>query len=354
MKRALWLLMLLCCTGPAWATVPNVPYFVQYFCTGSVGPYPFTFGISDPSSLLVKIGGSVVSSANYTTTPVNNNYGNGGSLTFTVSYGPCPVDAVLTIERITPITQALKFYDNMPIPMVTFERGLDKLTEISQEIWGGSVHSIQMQNNGVDLLLPATGGKVVLNFANCTVTGTQNTSIPDSLSTFTITCPSGGGGGGSGTVNSGTLGYFAYYAADGTAVSSNSNLNDGVTLAATLTYGGSGGINSPGGYTSGDNAHTGAIMTCHSTGVAIDYCWTEGPSATFGASYTEHVPDAAPAGAGYHRSSQAPTGSVYPEAWVADGAVGTGTATHTVCWKTTTTLSYCEDQPDSSGVCTCH
>lgn len=45
----------------------------------------------------------------------------------------------------------------------------------------------------------------------------------------------GGGGGGSGTVASGTLGHFAWYAATGTTVNSNANLDDGQTTAGTIT-----------------------------------------------------------------------------------------------------------------------
>jgi hypothetical protein len=37
------------------------------------------------------------------------------------------------IERTTPVTQASVFTDNMPVPMKSFENGLDKLTEIDQE-----------------------------------------------------------------------------------------------------------------------------------------------------------------------------------------------------------------------------
>jgi hypothetical protein len=46
----------------------------------------------------------------------------------------------------------------------------------------------------------------------------------------------------SGTVNSGTSGHIAYYASSTTAVSSDSNLDDGATTANTLTYAGSAGI----------------------------------------------------------------------------------------------------------------
>jgi len=69
--------------------------------------------------------------------------------------------------------------------MSTFERGLDKLTEITQEILGETITGIQMQSGGVNFLLPATGN-MILNFANCTVGGIQNN--------FTVTCGGGSGG----------------------------------------------------------------------------------------------------------------------------------------------------------------
>jgi hypothetical protein len=47
---------------------------------------------------------------------------------------------------------------------------------------------------------------------------------------------------GSGTVSGGTLGHFGYYAANGTVISSNANLDDGVSATNTLTYSASGGV----------------------------------------------------------------------------------------------------------------
>lgn len=47
----------------------------------------------------------------------------------------------------------------------------------------------------------------------------------------------------SGIVNSGTNGHIAYYASTGAAVSSDAALDDSITTANTLTYGGTGGIN---------------------------------------------------------------------------------------------------------------
>lgn len=53
------------------------------------------------------------------------------------------------------------------------------------------------------------------------------------------------GGGGSGTVNSGTGGHYAYYGANGTTLSSNANLDDGILNALALTYSGANGIFAP-------------------------------------------------------------------------------------------------------------
>lgn len=54
-----------------------------------------------------------------------------------------------------------------------------------------------------------------------------------------------GGGGGSGTVNAGTAGHLTWYAGAGTTVSSNANLDDGITVANAMTYAGSAGIFAP-------------------------------------------------------------------------------------------------------------
>lgn len=190
MKRLLFLLLLL--TGAAYATVPAVPYSVTYTCTGGFGPFAFTFPISDPTALTVNLNGVQLASTSYTVMSVNNNYNNGGKVTLGGAF-PCTSGYTLILTRVTPITQTINFYDNMPsLPMIT-GRSVDKLTEISQElegligqIAGGSgVTSIQMQNAGVNFGTPMTG-LGILNFANCTVTGTSPS--------FTITCSGGGGG----------------------------------------------------------------------------------------------------------------------------------------------------------------
>lgn len=192
MTKRILLAALLFCAGIAHATVPNVPYTVSYTCTGTSGPFAFSFPISDPTAMTVTINGVLIAPSGYSVVALNVNFNNGGIVQLGTA-GPCPVGQPLTLTRVTPVTQLVSYYDNMPIPNVTFGRGLDKLTEIAQEITGGSaaakVASLQMQNNGTNFLTPATG-PVVLNFTNCTVSG--------SLGLYSIAC------GGSGGLPSGT------------------------------------------------------------------------------------------------------------------------------------------------------
>ena len=134
MKRLLLLLML-CFSGMAWATVPAVPYTVTYTCTGGFGPFAFTFPITDPTALTVKLNGVLLASTSYTTIPVNNNYNNGGNVTLGGAF-PCTAGQPLVLTRVTPITQTVQYYNNMPsLPIIT-GNGVDKLTEIAQELNG--------------------------------------------------------------------------------------------------------------------------------------------------------------------------------------------------------------------------
>lgn len=116
----------------AQGTVTNQSTSVSFTCTGSTGPFPFTFPISDPTALTILENNVALAPASYTVVPVNNNYENGGSVTLGTA---CTSGGTLVIERTTPLTQATIFTDNMPLPFKTFERGLDKLTEIDQEMW---------------------------------------------------------------------------------------------------------------------------------------------------------------------------------------------------------------------------
>lgn len=197
MKRLLLLLSLvLGAVGISAATVPVVPFTVTYACSGGFGPFAFTFPISDPASLTVTLNGVQLASTSYTVVPVNNNYNNGGNVTLGGGF-PCS-SGTLVLTRVTPISQTVQFYDNMPaLPTIT-GRSVDKLTEIAQElegligqIAGGSgVTSIQMQNSGVNFGTPVTG-IATWNFIGITVSGTS----PN------LTFTGSGGGGGVSSVN---------------------------------------------------------------------------------------------------------------------------------------------------------
>lgn len=176
------------------------PNFTAYFtCSGGTGPYPFTFPISDaansqmPLSLTVTQNGTILTTGQYTVTPVNNNYTNGGTVNLTAA---CPSGQLLVLQRTTPVTQLSIFTDNMPVPMKTFENSLDKLTEILQET------NANVASKAIPGLCPAgefvnqttttgvvcgTGGSgggagnpagpaFALNFANSTVTNFQGDS----------------------------------------------------------------------------------------------------------------------------------------------------------------------------------
>jgi len=131
MKRLAVLLFGLLFPLAGHATVTTLYNSVSFSCTGSTGPYPFTFPISDPTAMTVIQNGVPVGATSYTITPVNNNYNNGGSVTLGTA---CPSGGtLLLLKRVTPLTQTQVFTDNMPIPMKSIENGLDKLTEIAQD-----------------------------------------------------------------------------------------------------------------------------------------------------------------------------------------------------------------------------
>ena len=162
MKRAILCILLLCSTA-ALATVNTQTYTESFTCTGGYGPFPFTFPISSTTALTVTMNGTQLLTANYTVVPVNNNYNNGGNVTLGILY-PCTAGWTLVLTRETPITQTTQFHDNMPIPMSTFERSLDKLTEIAQELNSGQV----------SLASPPPIGNVTPNSATFTTVKAQS------------------------------------------------------------------------------------------------------------------------------------------------------------------------------------
>jgi hypothetical protein len=164
-------LAVLISAGGARATVTSQSTSVTFTCTGSVGPYAFTFPISDAASLTVIKAGTTLASTAYTIAPTNNNYANGGKVTLNTA---CST-GTLVLQRNTPLTQTSVFTDNMPVPMKTFERGLDKLTEANQDML--------RYVNGIALHVPVVGpltdmgGQVFNVKAYGTGVGTGNATI---------------------------------------------------------------------------------------------------------------------------------------------------------------------------------
>lgn len=110
----------------------------------------------------------------------------------------------------------------------------------------------------------------------------------------------GGSSGGSGTVNSGTIGHFAYYASSTTAVSSNTNLTD---LSNVLTYAGTGGIIASAGPISSqsDGTHAASLQMVGNTTLPIlgsNVSAIVGPSSATVTSYSWQMPTAINGAAG--------------------------------------------------------
>ena len=159
MKQFLALCLFLLLPAAAQATVTSQSTSASFTCTGGT-VYPFTFPISDPTALTVIQAGTPLASTAYTIAPVNNNYANGGS----VSLNTACSAGTLVLQRITPLTQPVVYTDNMPIPYKTMERGLDKLTEIDQEILLNVLNSVSL-------------GPQVTVTTYCSGTATANTTI---------------------------------------------------------------------------------------------------------------------------------------------------------------------------------
>jgi len=136
---------------------------VQFSGTGSTGPFPFTFPvIPDSTALVVEVtapsGATTVLTiiTDYTVTPVNGDYMNGGNVTLTSALLS---GYTLTIYRNTPETQVKQFTDGMSSLYSEFEDGLDKLTLMIQDFiykTTGAVGPIGPQG------IPGTNGHTVL------------------------------------------------------------------------------------------------------------------------------------------------------------------------------------------------
>lgn len=168
MKKLALIFGLMLAGLPACATVVSQNISATFTCTGTAGPFAFTFSVSAANAITVNQNGTVLSPTTYVVTPVNNNYDNGGSVTLNAA---CPNAQTLTITRTTPLTQSTVFTDNMPVPMKSFENGLDKLTEIAQELGAtkggtGSVNSVAVANaNGFQgtVLNPNTNPTITIS-----------------------------------------------------------------------------------------------------------------------------------------------------------------------------------------------
>jgi hypothetical protein len=103
------------------ATVTTTAFSVSYTCTGSTGPYWFTFPISSPAAMTVTQNGTALASTAYTIASVNNNYENGGNVTLNSS---CPSGQTLVLQREVRLTQTALFNHNMPVPVKTDDNNI--------------------------------------------------------------------------------------------------------------------------------------------------------------------------------------------------------------------------------------
>jgi len=168
----------------AHATVTGTATSASFVCTGSTGPFPFTFPIDTAAAMTVTQNGTVLASSAYTISPVNNSYANGGSVTLNTA---CPAAQILVLQRVTPITQLTQFTPYMPVMYANIESGLDKVTEIEQELVLGVSGGIT-QLTGDVLAGPGTGS------ANATlkVVNSSPGNCGDSSHTCAITTDSNG------------------------------------------------------------------------------------------------------------------------------------------------------------------
>lgn len=143
---------------------------VTYISSGSVGPYAFNFPISDPTALKVIVNAVLLASTAYIVSPLNNNYDNGGSVTLNAAP---PTGQSVVLQRSTPLTQTTVLTDNVPQPMQAIEDGLDKLTEICQELAQNTSGS---GGSSTTYVIAGTG---------ITVTGTGTLTNPYVISTST-------------------------------------------------------------------------------------------------------------------------------------------------------------------------
>ena len=132
MRKAFIAIALFLLPAFAFATVTGTATNVSFACTGSAGPFPFTFPIIGANAMEVIQNGVTLSTSAYTISPVNANYANGGSVTLNTA---CPSSQTLVLKRVTPVTQLTKYTTNMPALPENVENNVDQLTEIAQETY---------------------------------------------------------------------------------------------------------------------------------------------------------------------------------------------------------------------------
>lgn len=127
-------------------TVPVNLNRVIFECNGSVHNFAFTFGVEESSEIKVTLvdenGDSTVltETTDYTVTATNNVYTSGGTVNTIEWSGEEQIDKVwdegyiIVIERNTSITQDLDFVEGSPTLFENFERGLDRITRIAQQL----------------------------------------------------------------------------------------------------------------------------------------------------------------------------------------------------------------------------
>ena len=107
---------------------------------------------------------------------------------------PCPVGQTLILQRNTPLLQLTAYQDNMPIPMKTFENGLDKLTEADQDIArlvnsGVGLNGVLCLPGGSYTIMPPVGAPGLGNGStviDVTTRGADPTGLQDSTAAI---CP---------------------------------------------------------------------------------------------------------------------------------------------------------------------
>lgn len=126
--------------------VNDTPPRVPYKCNGVLTEFDFEFPIFLSSDLKVSLRNTVTNVSvdltevsDYTVTDPagledsSADYSQGGKITTTV-FPPYSSTYEITIERAVPYTQPADFTENMATLYETFERGLDRLTMIMQQV----------------------------------------------------------------------------------------------------------------------------------------------------------------------------------------------------------------------------